>query len=75
MRVKDARQTFLGIWIKQLIEGEPIEISATARRCAISTTSTMWSMRCCWRRPATGPNGQVFNLGSDETISLRDWPS
>ncbi|MEY3990800.1 MAG: hypothetical protein RI985_1881, partial [Chloroflexota bacterium] len=26
MRVKDARQTFLGIWIKRLIEGEPIHI-------------------------------------------------
>src|SRR5438876_695681 len=26
MRVKDTRQTFLGIWIKQLIDGEPIQI-------------------------------------------------
>jgi dTDP-glucose 4,6-dehydratase/UDP-glucose 4-epimerase len=26
MRVKDARQTFLGIWIRQLIEGKPIQV-------------------------------------------------
>ena len=26
MRIKDARQTFLGIWIRLLIEGKPIEI-------------------------------------------------
>jgi UDP-glucose 4-epimerase len=26
MRVKDARQTFLGIWIRRLIEGKPIQI-------------------------------------------------
>lgn len=26
MRVKDARQTFLGIWIRQLVEGKPFEV-------------------------------------------------
>ena len=26
MRVKDERQTFVGIWIKQLLSGEPIEV-------------------------------------------------
>src|SRR6187455_3410571 len=26
MRVKDTRQTFLGIWIKQLIDGQPIQV-------------------------------------------------
>ena len=26
MRIKDARQTFLGVWIRALIEGKPIEI-------------------------------------------------
>src|SRR5574340_1260682 len=26
MRVKDARQTFLGIWLRRLIEGQPFEI-------------------------------------------------
>jgi len=26
MRIKDARQTFLGIWVRQLLEGQPIEV-------------------------------------------------
>ena len=26
MRIKDARQTFLGIWIRLLLEGKPFEI-------------------------------------------------
>ena len=26
MRVKDARQTFLGMWIRLLVEGRPFEV-------------------------------------------------
>src|SRR6476620_5660334 len=26
MRIKDARQTFVGVWIRRLLEGEPIEV-------------------------------------------------
>ena len=26
MRVKDARQTFLGIWVKLLVEGKPFDV-------------------------------------------------
>ena len=26
MRIKDARQTFVGVWIRQLLEGKPIEV-------------------------------------------------
>jgi nucleoside-diphosphate-sugar epimerase len=26
MRIKDARQTFVGIWLRRLIEGEPFEV-------------------------------------------------
>ena len=26
MRVKDARQTFLGVWIRRLVEGKPIDV-------------------------------------------------
>lgn len=26
MRIKDARQTFLGIWVRQILEGKPIQI-------------------------------------------------
>ena len=26
MRIRDARQTFLGVWVRQLLEGKPIEV-------------------------------------------------
>jgi len=26
MRIKDARQTFLGLWVRQLLEGKPISV-------------------------------------------------
>ncbi len=32
MRVKDARQTFLGIWIRLLLEGQPFEVFGTAQQ-------------------------------------------
>jgi dTDP-glucose 4,6-dehydratase/UDP-glucose 4-epimerase len=38
MRVKDARQTFLGIWVRQLIEGQTIKVFGDAPSCATSTS-------------------------------------
>jgi len=34
MRVKDARQTFLGVWIRHLIEGEPIQLFGNGKSAA-----------------------------------------
>ena len=31
MRIKDARQTFLGIWLRRVIDGEPFEVSVMSR--------------------------------------------
>jgi nucleoside-diphosphate-sugar epimerase len=51
MRVKDARQTFLGIWIRLLVEKKRLRFGR-ARNCAISLMWTTRSRRCCWRRRA-----------------------
>jgi UDP-glucose 4-epimerase len=40
MRVKDDRQTFLGYWVRRLLEGEPIEVWGGSS-CATSPISTM----------------------------------
>src|SRR5437660_2149984 len=32
MRVKDARQTFLGVWLRRVIEGEPIHVYGDGRQ-------------------------------------------
>jgi UDP-glucose 4-epimerase len=72
MRVKDARQTFLGIWIRQLLEGHPITVfgDGTQRRdfnyvddCVDAVLLAAESKRA---------DGQIFNIGSEEVVSLKD---
>ncbi|MEM8530723.1 MAG: NAD-dependent epimerase/dehydratase family protein [Chloroflexota bacterium] len=72
MRVKDARQTFLGIWIKKLIDGEPIQIwgDGTQIRDFTYVDDAVEALLMAGDNPTA--DGQVFNLGSDETINLRD---
>ncbi|HEX9370597.1 MAG TPA: NAD-dependent epimerase/dehydratase family protein [Roseiflexaceae bacterium] len=72
MRVKDARQTFLGIWIKQLIEEEPIQVfgDGTQIRDFNYVDDVVDALLAAAAAPSA--DGQIFNLGSDETINLRD---
>ena len=72
MRVKDARQTFLGIWIKRLIDGEPIQVwgDGTQIRDFNYIDDAVDALLIAGADPAA--DGQIFNLGSDETINLRD---
>jgi UDP-glucose 4-epimerase len=72
MRVKDERQTFLGIWIKQIIGGEPIQVfgdGAQIRDFNYVDDVVEALLVAAVERSA---DGQIFNLGSDETINLRD---
>ncbi len=64
MRIKDARQTFIGIWVRRLLEKQSIRSSAMACSCATSLTSTVPSMRCYARASSRDVDGKVFNLGS-----------
>jgi UDP-glucose 4-epimerase len=72
MRVKDARQTFLGVWIRKLLEGEPIEVwgDGLQIRDFNYVDDVVEAMLCAVTNEAA--NGQVFNLGSEETINLLD---
>jgi UDP-glucose 4-epimerase len=72
MRVKDARQTFLGIWIRQLIEGKPIEVygSGRQRRDFNFVDDVVEALLLAAANPAS--EGQVFNLGHEEKLSLKD---
>jgi len=72
MRVKDARQTFLGVWIRCVIEGKPFEIwgDGTQVRDFNYVDDVVDAMLLA--AIDDNANGQVFNLGSDETINLRD---
>jgi dTDP-glucose 4,6-dehydratase/UDP-glucose 4-epimerase len=70
MRVRDARQTFLGIWIRNLILGEKIKIfgDGTQRRDFNYVDDVVDAFLVA----ATLPEaiGRVMNLGSSEVVNL-----
>jgi UDP-glucose 4-epimerase len=71
MRVKDARQTFLGIWIRLLVESKPFEV--WEGRQLRDFTYVDDAVRALLMAAASNKvNGQVFNLGGDCVISLKD---
>jgi len=72
MRVKDARQTFLGIWLKRLIEEQPIEVwgDGMQKRDFNYVDDVVEAMLLCAVTPRA--NGRIYNLGGPESIALVD---
>lgn len=72
MRVKDARQTFLGIWIRQLIEGQPIQVfgEGTQLRDFNYVDDVVDALLLAAIHPQA--SASVFNLGSKEYINLKE---
>jgi len=71
MRIKDARQTFLGIWIKLLLEGKPFEIwEGQQLRDFNYVDDAVGAFLIA--AESEKADGQIFNLGGDEAISLHD---
>jgi UDP-glucose 4-epimerase len=72
MRVKDARQTFLGVWIRRVIEGKPIQVygDGTQLRDFNFVTDVVKALLRAAGDPAS--EGQLFNLGHREHISLEE---
>ena len=71
MRVKDARQTFLGIWIRLIVESKPFEVWEGHQLRDFTYVDD--AVRALLMAAANDEvNGQVFNLGGDRVISLKD---
>lgn len=70
MRVKDARQTFLGWWLRQLIEGQELQIFGDGRQIRDFNYVSDVVEAMLLAAANDGANGQVFNLGGDEPINL-----
>jgi UDP-glucose 4-epimerase len=69
MRIKDARQTFVGIWIRRLLEGEPFEVwGGEQLRDFNYVDDVVDAFLAAALSPAAC--GRVFNLGSSEVVSL-----
>jgi UDP-glucose 4-epimerase len=71
MRVRDARQTFVGVWIRQLLEGRPIEVWEGAQLRDFTYVDDVVEAMLDVAVSDAG-NGKVFNLGGPPPISLRD---
>ena len=72
MRVKDSRQTFLGIWIRLLIEGKPIKVFGDGLQLRDFNYVDDCVEAILLAGTSNQANGKVFNLGSKEVISLKD---
>jgi dTDP-glucose 4,6-dehydratase/UDP-glucose 4-epimerase len=70
MRVKDARQTFLGIWIRNLIEGKPILVFGDGKQLRDFNFVDDAVEAMLLAATSTEADGKVFNLGSREVVSL-----
>jgi UDP-glucose 4-epimerase len=70
MRVRDARQTFLGLWLRLAVEGKELAIYGDGRQ--VRDFSYVDDVIDAFLRAAVDDqaNGQVYNLGGDEPISL-----
>jgi dTDP-glucose 4,6-dehydratase/UDP-glucose 4-epimerase len=72
MRVRDARQTFLGIWLRRFIEGHPVKVYGDGSQ--IRDFNYVDDCVDALLRAAVAENsaGKVYNLGGSEGISLKD---
>jgi len=71
MRVKDARQTFLGIWVRQLLEGTPIKVFGDGEQLRDFNYVDDCVNALLLAGANEQANGQVYNLGSPEVIGLK----
>lgn len=72
MRVKDARQTFLGIWVRLLIEGKPIKVFGDGSQLRDFNYVDDCVEALLLAGASESANGKVYNLGSSEVVSLRE---
>ncbi len=71
MRVKDARQTFLGVWIRRLVEGAPFEVWGGDQLRDFTYVDDAVDALLLAAASDEG-NGRVFNIGGVSALSLRE---
>ncbi len=70
MRIQDARQTFVGIWVRYLLEGKPFEVWGGEQLRDFNFVNDVVDAFLLTAQDCRA-NGQVFNLGSNEVVSLK----
>lgn len=71
MRVKDARQTFLGIWVRLLLEGKPIKVFGDGLQLRDFNYVDDCVDALLLAGVSEQANGKIYNLGSHEVIGLK----
>ena len=72
MRVRDARQTFLGIWIRRMIDKNPIQIFGDGKQKRDFNFVSDVVDALLRAAASNDSNGKVFNLGHSEHVSLNE---
>ena len=72
MRVKDARQTFLGVWLRHLVEDKPIQVYGDGQQLRDFTYVDDAVRAFLLAAARDEARGRIYNLGNDEIVSLRD---
>ena len=72
MRIKDARQTFLGIWIRNLLEGKPVQVfgDGKQRRDYNYIEDVLDALLIA--ATENDAVGKVHNLGAPDPLSLEE---
>ena len=70
MRIKDARQTFVGVWIRQLLAGEPFEVwGGEQLRDFTYVDDAVEAFRLAALSPQA--EGRIFNVGGTPPVNLK----
>jgi UDP-glucose 4-epimerase len=71
MRIKDARQTFVGIWLRRVLEGQPLEVwGGDQRRDFTYVDDAVEALLLAAVVPEA--KGRVFNIGGNEVLTLKE---
>lgn len=69
LRIRDARQTFLGIWLRRALEGQPFEVWGGDQLRDMTYVDDVTEAFLAAVAPAC--HGRVFNIGGPPPASLR----
>ena len=72
MRIKDARQTFLGIWIRNLLEGKPIQVYGDGEQRRDYNYVDDLIDALIIAATESDAIGGVYNLGAPDPMSLSE---
>lgn len=71
MRIKDSRQTFVGVWVRLLLEDKPFEVwGGEQLRDFTYVDDCVTALLLAAAYPKA--DGKVYNLGGDSVVSLRE---